>query len=108
MNGQHDSGEIQDKEIKRNMIEVPIKMCQKMSTADDQKVLGIFKGWKKSHLQNMKILLLILKAYKETKNGTKSPVFKDVRMRYEMKVRAIENQGFFYTVYIYCVETGRG
>lgn len=44
VNGQHDSGEIQDEEIKRNMIKVPIKMCQKVSTADDQKVLGILKG----------------------------------------------------------------
>lgn len=47
MNGQYDSGEIQDEEIKKNMMKVPIKMCQKVSTADDQKVLGILKGWKK-------------------------------------------------------------
>lgn len=65
MNGQRDSGEIQDEAIKRNMMNIPIKMCQKVSTADDQKVLGILKGWKKSHSDMIKILLLILKAHNE-------------------------------------------
>lgn len=78
------------------MIEVPIKMCQKMSTADDQKVLGIFKGWKKSHLQNMKILLLILKAYKETKNGTKSLLFlKMWECVMKWKWGQLKTKGFF-------------
>lgn len=45
---------------------------------------------------------------KETKISRKGLlVLKDVRMCYEIEVRAIENQGVFYAVYIYLVKTGR-
>lgn len=116
VNGQHDFGEIQDEEIKRYMMKVPVKMCQKVSTADGQKALGLLKGWKKSHSEIIKILLLILKAYhecasfhKRIKNQQKNSAgFKDVRMCYEIEVRAIENQGVFYAVHTYLVKTWRG
>lgn len=48
-------------------MKVPTRMCQKVSTADDHKVLGRgdenTQNWKKSHLERIKILLLTLKAY---------------------------------------------